>query len=189
MTTEELKAQIKSLKDNLELQKQELKKISREVIENKNYEDLVDRAEGAFLKKDYLEAFLIQSCIIEGIIKDYAFKKILPLILQNAILEKKFKSFELARLIDELFISGKIEKTLYEKLNIYRKKRNDVIHGLLEYKDKNKLDEELKGVYESGKHMKGFIVDDMSKETKDGLTAVELGAQIETILSQLNDLQ
>ena len=189
MTIEELESQIKSLKYYLELQKQELEKISRVGIENKNYEDLVNQAEGAFLKREYLEAFLIQSCIIEGIIKDYAFKKISPLISQNTILEKKFKNFELARLIDELFISGKIDKSLYEKLNVYRKKRNDVIHGLLEYKDKNRLDKELKEVYESGKYMKGFIVDDMSKETKGGLTAAELDAQIAALLAQLNQLQ
>ena len=189
MTIEELESQIQSLKKYLELQKQELEKISQEGIENKNYEHLVNQAEGAFLKREYLEAFLIQSCIIEGIIKDYAFKKISPLISQSTALEKKFKNFELARLIDELFISGKIEKTLYEKLNVYRKKRNDVIHGLLKYKDKNKLDKELKEVYESGKYMKGFIVDDMSKETKGGLTAAELDAQIEALLSQLNKLQ
>ena len=37
--------------------------------------------------------------------------------------------------------------------------------------------------------MKGFIVDDMSKETKSGLTAAELDAQISVLLAQLSQLQ
>lgn len=188
MTVKELESQIISLKDHLGSLKQELDGLEEESQKN-SYGKLVYRAERAFLKNQYLEAFLIQSCVIEGIIKEYATKKLLPMVSKSIIFKNKFKKFELARIIDELFISGKIEKSLYEKLNTYRKKRNKIIHDLLGYKDKNKLDKELKEVYESGRYMKGFIVGDMNKEITGGLTAMEVDVQIETLLNQLSQLQ
>lgn len=191
MTIEELETQIELLKNHLKLLRQQAenyKKIPQNVFENKNYEHLVDQAEGAFLKKEYLEAFLMQSCIIEGVLKSYASKKLLPIVSQSAILKKKFEEFGFARLVDELFIFGKIKKDLYENLNAYRKKRNKIIHYLLEHENKNELDMELKKVYESGKNIKGFIVDDMSRKTKNGLTISELDAQINALLAQLNQL-
>ena len=183
-----LLVQIATLQDQLSDMK-DTDVLSPVVVRNKNYQDLVDLAEGAFLKAEYLEAFLIQSCIIEGVLKEYAKKKLSSVISQSTILGKKFENFELARFIDELFISGKIEKTLYENLNRYRKQRNDVIHHLLEYEDKGKLTEELKEVYKLGKHMKGFIVDDMNSEMQGGLTVAALDAQINTLLSQIKELQ
>ncbi len=100
--------------------------------ENKNYKNLVDQAEGAFLKKEFLEAFLIQSCVIEGILKNYASVKLSHLFTECLIFKNKINSFEFAKLTDTLFAAGKINKTLYENINKYRKTRNDVIHKLLE---------------------------------------------------------
>lgn len=195
MTAEELLVQIKSLKNQLKSLSRELggtksyQKKPRNITETKNYNHFLDEAEGAFLKKEYLEAFLIQSCIIEGMLKKYVSIKLSSIVSQSVTFKNKFKNFEFARIIDELFISGKIKKDLYESLNAYRKKRNEVIHDLLEYENKKELDEELKKAYESGRHMKGSIVDDMSEEIKEGLTAAELEAQIAVLLSQLNQLQ
>lgn len=90
--------------------------------ENKNYQVLVNKSEGAFLKEEYLEAFLIQSCIIEGVIKNYAEAKLNPELSQSIMLKDKFKNFEFARLIDDLLLAGKIPADLYENLNNYRKK-------------------------------------------------------------------
>ena len=103
--------------------------------ENKNYQHLVDQAEGAFLKKDFLEAFLIQSCVIEGVLKNYASMKLSSLATQSSVFKKKLDNFEFSRLIDDLFAVGKISDELYENLDKYRKKRNEVIHKLLEYED------------------------------------------------------
>ncbi|MFH1657586.1 MAG: hypothetical protein ABH919_03900 [bacterium] len=191
MTIKELETQIKLLKNQEKLLRQQLEnpqKTPQNVFENKNYEHLANQAEGAFLKKEYLEAFLIQSCIIEGVLKSYASKELLPIVSQSTALKKKFESFEFARLIDELFVSGKIKKDLYENLNAYRKKRNSIIHYLLEHEDKNKLDVELEKVYESGRNIKGFIVDDMSRKTKNGFIVSELDAQINALLTQLSQL-
>jgi|SRR3989344_7467794 len=157
--------------------------------DNKNYRHLVDKAEGAFLKKEYLEAFLIQSCIAEGVIKNYARAKLSPIISQSSALSFKFDNFEMARLIDELLISGKISKELFEDLNSYRKKRNEVIHGLLKYTDIAKLDEELKSAYELGRNAKTFIVDDMSRGVATGETVAELKALVSALLAQIKHLE
>jgi len=155
--------------------------------ENKNYKNLVDQAEGAFLKKEFLEAFLIQSCVIEGVLKNYASVKLSYLSSNSQIFKNKLDSFEFAKLADNLFAAGKISENLYENLDKYRKKRNEVIHKLLEYENKEKLDRELQEVYNLGKDMKGFIVEDMAKEIK-GQTVAELEAEINNLMSQLKNL-
>jgi len=188
--SEELQTQIKALESQLKLLMKDLG-ISSLVLQGevKIYDYLLTEAENSFCEKKYLEAFLIQSCVVEGVLKKYASEKLISIISQSKVLKNKFENFEFSRLIDELFITGKIEKVLYEDLDAYRRKRNGIVYNLLGYKGKEKLGEELKKAYELGKHMKGFIVDDMSKEIKKGLTATELGAQIAALLAQLNQLQ
>jgi hypothetical protein len=156
--------------------------------ENKNYQSLVDEAEKAFLQKDYLEAFLIQSCVIEGVIKNYSEAKLERELSQSSVLKEKFKNFELARLADDLLLAGKIPAELYENLNNYRKKRNEVTHNLLEYTDKSFLDQELRSAYESGRQMKGLIVDDLAKGIRPSLTRAEIEAHISYLTSQLEEL-
>lgn len=156
--------------------------------ENKNYLTLVDQAEGAYLKREYLEAFLIQSCVIEGVVKNYAAAKLVTELGQSATLKEKFKNFELVRLIDDLLLAGKIPADLYESLNKYRKKRNEVIHGLLEYEDKDKLDQELKEAYKQGVEMKVTIVDGMSRELAQGISLPELEAQVQGLMLDIEKL-
>ncbi len=188
VTINELEAQIESLKDQLKFLQKGMD-IPPNLITNKNYRDLVDRAENAFESGKYLEAFLIQSCVFEGVVKEYALLKILPIISEDETLNKKFKNFEFARLTDDLFIAGKINQTLYKELNIYRKKRNNVIHELLRQNDAVKLDEELKIAYESGRSMKGFIVDDFNKEIQKYLAVSKLENQIDKLISTLEPLK
>ena len=156
--------------------------------ENQNYRELVDQAEGAFLKKEYLEAFLIQSCVIEGVLKNFAKHSFEILIRESSLFASKVENFEFSRSIDDLYAGKKIDVYLYENLNKYRKKRNDVIHRLLEYQNENQLDKELKEAYEIGRSMKGFIVDTMAKEQR-GLTVAEATAGIDNLLSQIVELQ
>lgn len=77
---------------------------------------------------------------------------------------------------------------LYENLNKYRKKRNDVVHRLLEHHNESQLNRELKDAYKVGKTMSGFIVDTMTKE-QHGLTAAETAVTIDSLLSQIAELQ
>lgn len=156
--------------------------------ENKNYQDLVNRSEGAFLRKDYLEAFLLQSCVIEGVVKNYAEATLHSELAKSRILKEKFKNFEMARLIDDLFLAKKLTPELHEDLNKYRKKRNEVVHHLLELENEVTLDEELKEAYEAGRQMKGWIVENLTKETTPGITLAELEAQIADLMVQIEEI-
>ena len=150
----------------------------------KNYRYFVDQAEEAFFKKNFLEAFLIQSCVIEGVLKDYASTKLAPALERSTALKKKSKNFEFARLIDELLLTGNINRDLYENLSKYKKKRNDIVHNILKHDDKKILNKELKEAYKLGRHMKGFVVDEMVKLRK-GRTLAELSAKQEAVLQEV----
>jgi len=152
--------------------------------EKKNYRLLVNQAEDAFSNGKYLEAFLVQSCIFEVVVKNYAFSVLKPILDVNSDLKRKSKNFEIARLTDELFIAGKIKKELYENLNRYRKKRNEVIHKVLKYKDEKQFKKELKEIYRLGVNMKVFIVEEMVKIRK-GTTMAELSAKMERDLNEI----
>ena len=155
----------------------------------KNYRNLLNQAEGSFLKKEFLEAFLIQSCLIEGVLKDYASMKLSSLLSRNRTFKNKYRNYGTARLIDLLFATGNINDKLYGNLVRYWKERNNVIHELLKYDDKEKLDNVLQQAYNLGKGMKGFIVEDMTKEVKEkGVTVAELETQIIELMEQLSEL-
>ncbi len=154
------------------------------VIDEKNYRALTNKAEKAFAEKEYLQAFLLQSCIFEGVVKSYATIKLAGVMGRSEELKRKFANFELARLIDELFIAGMINKGLYEQLSEYRKRRNSVTHQILQYGDKSKsLEKGLKATYVSGRKMKGSILDDLIR-SKKGKTMTEVGAELEASLAQ-----
>lgn len=144
----------------------------------------MNQAEKAFFENKFLEAFLLQSCIIEGVLKDYASIKLMFAIERSTILKKKSENFQFARLLDELLLTGNINKDLYENLSKYKKKRNDIVHNILKHDDKKILNKELKKAYKLGRHMKGFIVDDMLKSHK-GKTLAELAARQEAILQEV----
>lgn len=146
--------------------------------EQKNYRRLVEKAEAAFTDGRYLEAFLIQSCLFESVIKDFSTLSLKPIFEAHPNLKQKSANFELARLIDELFIASKIPKDLYQNLDEYRKKRNKVIHQILRFDSPKKFERELKDAYKSGTEMKGFIVDEMI-ERKKGMTHSQLVAKLE----------
>jgi len=150
----------------------------------KNYRYFVDQAEKAFFESKFLEAFLIQSCIIEGVLKDYASTKLAPFLDRSTTLKRKSKNFEFTRLLDELLLTGNINKDLYENLSKYKRKRNEIVHNILKHDDKKVLIKELKEAYQLGRHMKGFIVDEMLKSRK-GKTLAELAAKQEAILSEV----
>jgi len=151
---------------------------------SKNYVALVGRAEESYKRKQFLSAFLIQSCLIEAVVKKYAKIKLRGRLSSAPDLDKKFVRFELARMLDDLYLSGKISKKIYEDLTIYRKKRNQVIHNILGYGIQTReLRKELKDAYKLGVGMKGFIVEDMVL-SENGKTVAELAAEQEAFLGE-----
>lgn len=144
--------------------------------EERNYRSIILRAEAAFASKKYLEAFLVQSCLIESIVKTYAFISLKPILDAHPTLKRKSDGFESARLADELFIAGKIDGDLYEKLNLYRKKRNAVIHNILRFDDVKTFERELRDVYKVGKDMQTFLVAETILKRK-GKTSSEIIAK------------
>jgi len=157
---------------------------------NTNYIRLVEEAESAFNNNEYLKAFLIQSCVIESVLKEYALLKLLPIISQSSVFEKSFNGYRSVILADTLFASEKIDSHLYENLNTYRKRRNEVMHKILKFNNIDELNKNIKEAYILGKGMKGFIVDDMNKEiTIKEVTSIELQSQINALLFQIQQLE
>ncbi len=128
MTIEELISQI----NTLEMQLEQLKL---------NSNTLLGSADDNFRKGEYLIAFITQSLVIEQILKQYAIKRLLPVVSQSDYLKKSFNSFhsaKISRLIDDLLIANKIKSELYDKIICYLDKRNDVIHHPEKYMDRQK---------------------------------------------------
>ena len=151
--------------------------------EQKNYRRLVEKAEIAFNDERYLEAFLIQSCLFESVIKDFAIFSLKPIFESHPNLKQKSTNFELARLVDELFVANKIPNDLYKNLDEYRKKRNKIIHQILKFESPKKFEKELRDAYKLGRDMKGFIVDEMI-ERKKGMTHSQLVAKLERSMKE-----
>jgi len=114
---------------------------------------LKERIKGCQLKREYLEAFLLQGAYIEGIIKQlvelwiymqmrkenksHNYKK-----FEDAIL-KRAKRYGLYDMVEILFDMGNITDAERKKLHTYRDKRNEVIHSLLTKIKSQNLDDEL----------------------------------------------
>ncbi len=120
--------------------------------------ELINHIKGSYLKKQYLEAFLVQSAYIEGLLKiftDYSYwnevsEKIAlgsPLINE---LRKRIKKYGLNELIDFLFKSKLIDDDQKNLLHEYRAKRNDVLHDLVRQISGSEFERELEVACELG---------------------------------------
>lgn len=154
-------------------------------MESHIYRKYVEMAEIASKDGRCLEAFLIQSCVIESVLKMYAHKKLSLIFSQTPSLRKQFENPKIAPILDYLLISKKISSGLYENLKKYNKMRNRVVHDLLNFDDTNALNKELQKIYQSGSQMKGFIVDDIVNELNEGKSVAELRAEIIVHLREL----
>lgn len=149
------------------------------------YNSILKKAQNAYADKRYLEAFLVQSCLIEGVIKAYAASKLYLKIIGNSVLEEKLKRWELSNLLDSLLFAEKIDSALYNELKKYRKKRNEVVHNLLSA-DSEEINKELKAAYELGRKMKGLIVDDIQRQLDPTLRRKEIEGQIKVLNLELS---
>jgi hypothetical protein len=106
------------------------------------HKELRDNIDGSVLKKDYLEAFLMQSAYLEGVLKyiaDYNFfiylkpSKSSKDISENFYKEmrKDFGNKSLFDFINFLNKTGVFDDALKKQLHTYREKRNEVLHDLV----------------------------------------------------------
>jgi hypothetical protein len=154
-------------------------------VTKSKYNSILEKAQSAYTDKRYLEAFLVQSCLIEGVIRAYAVSKLYLTIIGNSVLEEKLKRWELSNLLDALLFAEKIDSALYDELNKYRKKRNEVVHNLLSADDEE-INKELKSAYELGRKMKGLIVDDIQRQLDPILRSKEIEEQIKSLNLELS---
>ncbi len=121
--------------------------------------DLFNQTEGAYLRKNYLEAFVIQSAYIESLLRELINDK-LHYHLPNNICQrcafmgavrKRLVGTSLQSLIDILYEGKFIDKEERKRLFIYKTKRNKILHGLLDHIGLPNFDKELAETYEAGR--------------------------------------
>jgi len=101
-------------------------------------------------EKRYLEAFLIQSCLLEGALKEFAISLIKKGLKQSSgIVKKKEEKYKFDTVIDDLYIMRAINIKEFKDLHKYRKDRNLYIHHLIR-KDSRNLNRILKVTYKRG---------------------------------------
>jgi hypothetical protein len=117
--------------------------------------DLTDHIKGSYLKKQYLEAFLVQSAYIESLLKlavDYSFW---DKIVRNIETEKQDRYF--IRTVNDLVESQNLNNCIHflkktnlidgsqaSKLHAYREKRNKILHDLVKQMNTQTFEIELK---------------------------------------------
>ncbi|MDB5225394.1 MAG: hypothetical protein JWL87_346 [Candidatus Adlerbacteria bacterium] len=131
------------------------------IILDVKHQDLRDKIDGAFLKKEYLESFLMQSAYFEAVLKyflEFVHFKIIYAENENKehklvdILQNKVGRYSLFEVITMLRDSEEVSKSEADELNKYREKRNKVLHSLFdEMMGREEFEENLKKVVESGK--------------------------------------
>ncbi len=115
--------------------------------------DLINNIEGSRLKKQFLEAFLLQGAYIEGLLKklvenDLASSISIPLMIENfkrhgedidyltdtkqvGYIKEKILGQTLYEHIEYLYKMSIIDKKLQNNLHAYRVRRNEVVHDLV----------------------------------------------------------
>jgi len=101
-------------------------------------------------EKRYLEAFLIQSCLLEGSLRELMISLIKKGLKQyDDIIKRKEKKYKFDTVIDDLYIMRAINIKEFKGLHKYRKDRNRYIHHLIK-KDYRNLNRSLKLTYQKG---------------------------------------
>lgn len=120
--------------------------------------ELVNHIKGSYLKKQYLEAFLVQSAYIEGLLKillDYKYweeveKRGVEVNKINEEIRIRVRKFGLSELADFLKKIELIDNNQKKKIDEYRLKRNKVLHDLVLQISTDDFEKELKATCELG---------------------------------------
>lgn len=130
-------------------------------------QDVIDNIEGSRLKKQFLEAFLLQSTFIESLLKklveDDFFSNITYRVMaeeytkknysepkQISFIKEKLIRQNLYEIIDYLAKVEAIDGELKKKLHAYRESRNGVLHDLVGKMSRVEFETELEGLVAAG---------------------------------------
>ena len=135
-------------------------------------QDLIDNIEGSRLKKQYLEAFLLQSTFIEALLRKVVENDLFaaityPILSQKfkskamdqdmlsksrqvEYIEKRLQRQNLYETIEYLCEVDVISKDLRKKLHKYRDSRNEVLHNLVAKMSKEEFESELRELVDLG---------------------------------------
>jgi hypothetical protein len=124
------------------------------------HQDLKDQITGSFLKKQYLEAFAIQSAYIEGLIKLHFDMKYLvsvasisdppPFLLR---MKRDFDKAPISKILTILKDSGNLSQENFELIQRYQRKRNETLHQLLDQFHAVDFEKTLEETYKLGKQI------------------------------------
>lgn len=123
-----------------------------------NREDLTNHIKGSYLKKQYLESFLVQSAYIEGLLKllaDYSFweenqDKLKEGSRMINTLRRRLNDWTLNELIKFLRDCELIDEEQKKSLIKYKDKRNSVLHDLVSKLQNQDLVDEIKSACDLG---------------------------------------
>jgi acetate kinase len=121
------------------------------------HKELTNHIEGSFLKRQFLEAFLVQSAYIESLLKLYA-----DYIFFNAtdgksyddkvlnVLRGNVERYNLNDLISFFYKADLISKDQRKLLDSYRARRNKVLHDLIKEIRNDAFEKELEDICKTG---------------------------------------
>ncbi|MCC2630845.1 MAG: hypothetical protein K0S38_654 [Candidatus Paceibacter sp.] len=130
--------------------------------------DIIDNIDGSRLKKQFLEAFLLQSVFIESLLKKLIeidlYENVTFKILREQMrkgdfttkskhaeyIEEKLLRQNLFEIIEYLFRIDVISGSLKKDLHKYRELRNGVLHDLVGKMSKAEFEKELEGLVGTG---------------------------------------
>ncbi len=132
------------------------------------HRELTDHIKGSFLKRQYLEAFLVQGAYIESLLKlfaDFNFFQVADINDPNhpKILDATRDNIERMGLNDLINFLHKADLISSEQKNLlhtYRIRRNKMLHDLITEIKKDEFDAELRAICEKGNEIiehKDFI--------------------------------
>lgn len=115
-------------------------------------------------EKRYLEAFLIQSCLLEGALRELMMRLIKKNLKSSAgVVRRKEKKYKFDIIIDDLYLMHAINAKEFKALHKYRDERNDYMHRLI-HKGPQDLGRSLQSSYKRGTVLIASVFKKLEKE-------------------------
>ena len=119
---------------------------------------VLNKSKGAYLKEEFLEAYLIQAVLIEAVAKDLVRFKLPIHCRQYKKLIERFSRLTFNEAIDYLAVFNVVKPEMHKKLKDYNHLRNQVFHEILNAPDEVSLKNRLKIAYEDGRQLHDMLL-------------------------------